>query len=111
MKRLNISGPVGEEAPLRSATLFESTAHLATCPESKPLPLFIRDELRAPLPSLIASFSINTFCSRNDISRSTYFALRRKGNAPAEVRIGRLVRITLLAEQAWLHTFCSEEGK
>ncbi len=48
------------------------------------------------------SFTIAEFCQRHSICRSSYYALRSEGLAPAEYRIGRAVRITRDAETAWL---------
>jgi hypothetical protein len=50
------------------------------------------------------SLSINEFCARHRISRGKYFALRKAGLGPAEMRLGRaLVRISAEAERAWQH--------
>jgi hypothetical protein len=49
-----------------------------------------------------ASLSIDEFCQRHGISRATYFAIRRQGLGPVEMRIGRaLVRISDEADRAW----------
>jgi hypothetical protein len=49
-----------------------------------------------------ASFSINQFCQRHDISRGKYFGMRRLGLGPVEMRLGPgTVRITREAELDW----------
>jgi hypothetical protein len=49
-----------------------------------------------------ASFSINQFCQRHDISRAKYFGMRKAGIGPAEMRLGPgTVRITREAELDW----------
>jgi predicted DNA-binding transcriptional regulator AlpA len=49
-----------------------------------------------------ASLSINEFCQRHGISRATYFAIRKAGFGPTEMRIGRaLVRISAAADLEW----------
>jgi hypothetical protein len=49
-----------------------------------------------------SSFSINEFCARHDISRGKYFAMRKAGFGPAEMRLGpSTVRITREAELDW----------
>jgi hypothetical protein len=51
-----------------------------------------------------ASFSINQFCQRHDISRGKYFGMRRLGLGPVEMRLGpSTVRITREAELDWQH--------
>ena len=48
------------------------------------------------------SMTIETFCSRNEISRSFFYKMRRLGVGPDEMRHGDIVRITYRAEAAWL---------
>jgi hypothetical protein len=49
-----------------------------------------------------ASFSINQFCARHDISRGKYFGMRRLGLGPVEMRLGPgTVRITRESELDW----------
>jgi hypothetical protein len=51
-----------------------------------------------------SSFSINEICRRNRISRGKYFAMRRVGIGPVEMRLGpNTVRITREAELDWQH--------
>lgn len=45
--------------------------------------------------------TIERFCHRQGISRSFYFTLKKAGLGPAEIRIGKLVRIDRDAERAW----------
>ena len=49
-----------------------------------------------------ASFTINEFCERNSVSRSTYYALKADGLGPDEARVKGLIRISREAEKAWL---------
>lgn len=46
--------------------------------------------------------SIEGFCRRQGISRSSYYNLRNAGNGPREYSIGKQVRITAEAENAWI---------
>jgi hypothetical protein len=49
-----------------------------------------------------SSLTIDQFCTRHGISRGKYFAMRKAGIGPAEMRLGRaLVRITDEADRAW----------
>jgi predicted DNA-binding transcriptional regulator AlpA len=48
-----------------------------------------------------ASFSVDEFCARHNMSRSTFYALQRTEQGPRYMKIGRRVRITLEAEQLW----------
>jgi hypothetical protein len=48
------------------------------------------------------SMTIGSFCERNEISRSFYYKMRRLGIGPAECQIGTAVRISYVAEAAWL---------
>jgi hypothetical protein len=48
------------------------------------------------------SSTINDFCTRHHISRGKYFAMRKAGIAPAEMRLSpNIVRITHDAELRW----------
>jgi hypothetical protein len=48
----------------------------------------------------VASFSIGTFCKRNDISESQYHKLRREGRGPRTMLTGDVsVRISAAAER------------
>jgi hypothetical protein len=53
-------------------------------------------------PASGGSMSIETFCRRNEISRSFYYKLHRAGRGPDEARYGAAVRITYAAEAKWL---------
>src|SRR6266446_262258 len=58
-----------------------------------------------------SSFSINDFCRRHDISRGKYFAMRKAGLGPAEMRLGpNLVRISDEADLAWQHARTNPTG-
>ena len=51
-----------------------------------------------------SSLSIDQFCTRHGISRGKYFAMRKAGIGPAEMRLGpNMVRITDEADRAWQH--------
>jgi hypothetical protein len=49
-----------------------------------------------------AVLTIDRFCARNLISPTTYFAMRRRGQGPREMRIGARVLISLEAERDWI---------
>jgi hypothetical protein len=51
-------------------------------------------------PDRIA-WSLEEFCVRNGFSLSMYYVLRRRGQAPAEMRIGTRRLISVAAEQEW----------
>jgi hypothetical protein len=61
-----------------------------------------RQRVRADEPTTGGSMSINTFCERNEFSRSFYYKLRRMGIGPVEIHLGSIVRISHEAEAAWL---------
>jgi hypothetical protein len=48
-----------------------------------------------------ASQTISEFCTSEKISRAKYFALRREGRGPREMRDGKWVRITAEARRDW----------
>lgn len=48
------------------------------------------------------SSTIDQFCARHRMGRTTYFKIRSHGYGPKELRYGRLVRITAEAEREWL---------
>jgi hypothetical protein len=45
--------------------------------------------------------SITSFCRSNGISESYYFALKREGRGPREIKLGKRVLISPEAETAW----------
>jgi hypothetical protein len=47
------------------------------------------------------AMSIKQFCADNDISEAYYFVLRKRGEGPDEMRIGRSVRISREARARW----------
>jgi hypothetical protein len=47
----------------------------------------------APINANAASETIDEYCRRNKISRSTYVEERKRGRGPREERFGRAVRI------------------
>jgi hypothetical protein len=48
------------------------------------------------------SWTVDEFCARHSLSKSTYYALKQRGRTPRELIIGRIRRITLAAEAEWL---------
>ena len=48
------------------------------------------------------AFSIVEFCRRHEISRSTFYNLRKIGQGPRETRIMRRIVITRASAAAWL---------
>jgi len=48
-----------------------------------------------------ASFSIDEFCARNDISRSMFYLLKKGGKAPRVMSVGTRQIITKEAESDW----------
>ena len=46
-------------------------------------------------------FTIAQFCKRNGICKASYYELRRRGQAPREMRVLSRVKITPEAEAAW----------
>src|ERR1700730_10417454 len=49
------------------------------------------------------SLTIPEFCRLHGISRSMYYVLRAQGCGPREMRIGRIIRITVDANRDWQH--------
>lgn len=47
------------------------------------------------------AYSIKEFCQRHNLSRGTYYNMRREGLAPVEVRVFTRVLITKEAAEAW----------
>jgi hypothetical protein len=47
------------------------------------------------------SKTINEFCAHERISRAQYYALRKLGKAPVELRIEGVIRITPQAHARW----------
>ncbi len=47
------------------------------------------------------AYTIDTFCRTHEISRSEYYLLRKRGLAPAEIRLGRKVLISVEAAAKW----------
>lgn len=87
----------GDAARLRrvSQRLRECDAKLdrvLACLETRPTPT----EQFSP-----TTLTVEEFCSRNLIGRSTFFGLRRKGLGPAIMRIGTKVLVTIEAEADW----------
>jgi len=49
-----------------------------------------------------ASYSVSAFCRRHDISKATFYNLRRRGEAPEVFKVGNQPRISWQAEAAWI---------
>ncbi|HXM80401.1 MAG TPA: hypothetical protein VN929_00575 [Burkholderiales bacterium] len=47
------------------------------------------------------SFSIQEFCKLHDISRSLFYVLREKGEAPRVMKVGRRTLISVEAAAEW----------
>jgi len=45
--------------------------------------------------------SVNDFCKANSISRSMFYKLRRQGEAPRIMKVGRRTLVTAEAAQEW----------
>jgi hypothetical protein len=60
----------------------------------------VRDEKLTPPAG--GSMSIETFCQRNEISRSFYYKMKKDGVGPVEMRYGEAVRISYKAEAEWI---------
>jgi predicted DNA-binding transcriptional regulator AlpA len=48
-----------------------------------------------------AIYLVEQFCERNQISKSTWFKMKREGTGPRTISIGREVRISAAAEKEW----------
>lgn len=48
------------------------------------------------------ALSISQFCEAYGISRATFYNLKKSGNAPAILHIGRRSLITISASEAWV---------
>src|SRR5262245_61474916 len=46
-------------------------------------------------------YTIETFCDANAMSESTYYALKRDGLGPREIKIGKKILISPEAEAEW----------
>lgn len=56
-----------------------------------------------PLTDL-AAFSIQQFCKWVGISRSHFYALKRRGEGPDTIKLGRRRLISRMAAEIWLRT-------
>jgi hypothetical protein len=57
-----------------------------------------------PADDPVGSRTIDQFCAHHNFSRAYYFAMRKAGLGPIEMRFGRtMVRISNEAERAWQH--------
>jgi predicted DNA-binding transcriptional regulator AlpA len=48
-----------------------------------------------------AAFSIDEFCADHGISRAMFYILKKTGKAPAEMKVGTRVLISIEAAAAW----------
>lgn len=56
---------------------------------------------KTPAGSPILSLTIDQFCHRFGMSKAFFFRLRERGDGPAELRVGGLIRITVEAADEW----------
>jgi predicted DNA-binding transcriptional regulator AlpA len=56
---------------------------------------------RIRMPVQKQSFSIREFCKLHDISRSLFYVLREKGEAPRVMKVGRRTLISVEAAAEW----------
>jgi len=47
------------------------------------------------------ALTVTEFCDSNGISVSTYYALKRDGKGPREMKLGKRIMITPEAERDW----------
>jgi hypothetical protein len=48
------------------------------------------------------SFSIGDWCRRHDLCRATFYNLRKRGEAPDIMHVGKSVRISAEADARWV---------
>jgi predicted DNA-binding transcriptional regulator AlpA len=48
------------------------------------------------------SFSVNEWCARRRVSRSFFYEMQQRGEAPRTYRIGNRQRITTEADAEWI---------
>jgi hypothetical protein len=48
------------------------------------------------------SFSINEWCHRHGLCRASYYNLQKRGEGPAIMHIGKIVRISEEADARWV---------
>ena len=90
----------------RRTKLLNSTAELPNTEQAAPAPRGRgRRNRNKPGPSQPREpndlHDIPSFCTANKISQSYYFALKRQGRGPREIKMGRATRITPEAERDW----------
>lgn len=56
------------------------------------------------------ALSITEFCAAYGISRSTFYRLQRKGEAPAVMQVGRVRRIRVEEAEAWAQRMQLQQG-
>lgn len=49
-----------------------------------------------------AAYSIDEWCQRYGICRATFYNMQKAGRAPRTIKLGKLVRIPVEADRAWL---------
>jgi predicted DNA-binding transcriptional regulator AlpA len=71
-----------------------------------------------PMPAILPSkrapddeppLTVDEFCRRYNMSRSTFYRMRRKGLTPNEMRVGRKGLITLASAREWDRRMVREE--
>jgi hypothetical protein len=67
-------------------------------------------ETTAPVERL--AFTISEFCAAHGLGRSTYYQLKKRGQTPDEIRVGRVPLITVEAARTWRrkHSKHSNQG-
>ena len=51
-----------------------------------------------------SAFSVNQFCEAYGLSRSSFYRMLREGLAPAIIRVGRRVLVSIEAARDWERT-------
>ncbi len=50
----------------------------------------------------LGSSTVDEFCRRHGVSKTTYYEMQKQGIGPREMRFGRIVRISPAAEADWI---------
>jgi hypothetical protein len=58
-----------------------------------------------------ADFTINEWCRRHKVCRSTYYKMQRENRGPKIIKIGSQTRITRKADEAWSRRMERESGR
>lgn len=81
-----------------SAMAFYDATTMASVKPFTAMTLAISAAATEPL-----AFNIREFCTKHGISVPTYYEMKRQGLGPAEMRFGRVIRISSEAAAAWRH--------